>query len=133
MKYSEVFKNYLCWFLPLITISFAFWFIFRPVSGLALFLACILPFDRSRVAMIKKGYPLPPTSLAWKIIGTNCLFPLLLALSVGLNMDVKPSVARANNIVSSIMVFVLPVFIVSCICYLSGTTWARAQAKYGIA
>lgn len=133
MKYAEVFKEYLKWFVPIVVIGTVFWFLYRPITVLALFLACLTPLDRTRVAMIKKGYPIPATTLAWKIIGTNCIFPFVLALLVGGSMEVKEGVYRANNIISSILVFVLPVFIVSCICYLNNKTWARAQVKYGVA
>ena len=129
MYVSEFLKEYLKWFIPLLAISVLFYFTIKPLSFVGLLLL-IMPMDRARVKMLRNNYPIPGLRDAWKIIGISVLPPFLISSWGGFMVDLEPGQLRASAVVSFQIVFVVPVFSMSCVCFLSKSTWSRALQKY---
>ena len=130
MKISEFLKEYLKWFVPLAMFSVLAYLLFKPAALIGL-LTLFVPMDRSRVKMLRRNCQLPNIKLAWKIIGVCMVAPFLLGAWLGSTVELELGQLRANVIVSFQLVFILPVLIISCICFLSKNVWIKALKKYG--
>jgi hypothetical protein len=130
MFVSEFLKEYLKWFVPLATISILLYFLFKPLPLVGL-LMLIMPMDRARVKMLRNNFQIPELKEAWKIIAICLLPPIVFSTFLGFVVTLEPGELRANAVISFQFVFVIPVFLVASICFLSKRTWSRALKKHG--